>query len=41
MTSLMTPKGIDSVQEMWDMIKIRRENPSEWDETYDPKKQTS
>ena len=38
MTSLKTPKGINSVQEMWDMLKIRRENPSEWDETYDQKK---
>ena len=42
MTSLKTPKGINSVQEMWDMLKIRRENPSELDETNDPKKkQTS
>ena len=38
MTSLKTPKGINSVQEMWDMLKIRRENSSEWDEMYDPKK---
>ena len=35
MTSVMTPKGVKSVQKMWEMLKEKREDPNEWDETYD------
>ena len=35
MTSLMTPRGEKSVDKMWEMLKERREEPREWDETFD------
>ena len=35
MTSLMTPRGEKSVDKMWEMLKENREEPREWDETFD------
>ena len=31
----MTPTGIKKIQDMWDMIKTRRDTPTSWDTTYD------
>ena len=35
MASVMTPKGVKSVQKMWETLKEKREEPKEWDKTYD------